>query len=405
MDLREDAFDVRQLFEELHDMLSIRAQEKDLLFNFHGIEDLPPRLYADAGKLRQVLLNVLSNAIKYTQEGGVTLRARFELYVDAPLPDGAPVCSTPGRLYVEVTDSGRGIPPGELDTVFDTFTQSSSRASTQEGAGLGLAITRSFVQMMDGHIGVESTVDVGTTFFFDVAALVVEEDAFPTPEKPRQIVRLAANQPAPRVLIAEDRETNRRLLVRLMHAVGFAVRAVTDGKEAVAAAVDWQPHLILMDAHMPEMSGGDAARHIRAQLGEDVVIIALTASTFHYQRDELLAAGCDDYMAKPFRRDDLLARIGEHLHLTYEYNQAAATPRADVTMGVHITDAQIRTLDRDTIEPLRRAVTELDVTAGQGILERLKTHDPQLASILLDWLRQYRFDDLMTVIERWETLP
>lgn len=402
MDLREEAFDVRQLFKELHSMLAIRAMEKELLFNFHGVEELPPVLHADAGKLRQIMLNVLTNAIKYTDEGGVTLRVRFEVEDGTPPSDCAPICNTPGRLYVEVADSGRGIPPDEIDTIFEPFTQSARLDSTQEGAGLGLAITRSFVHMMGGTIHAESEVGIGTTFFLNVAAVIVEEDIFPAPEHPRQIKHLAADQPAPRILIAEDRETNRRLLIRLMQSVGFQVRAVTNGKEAVDVAKAWQPHLILMDADMPQMSGIEATRHIKTHLDTSVIVVALTASTFSYQRDELLAAGCDDYIAKPFRRDFLLERIGEYLNLRYEYNQPSTAP-AEIT-AQDLTEEQIRVLDRDIINQLKQAVTELDVITGQAILENLRGQHPQTANILLDWLRQYRFDDLMHVIERWETL-
>ncbi len=390
IDLRAEPFDVQRLLSSIEEMLLIQAEGKGLQFTVSGAIALPHYLICDVGKLRQVLLNLLNNAIKYTNEGGVRLLVGYD--TDAE------------RLRFEVMDTGIGIPPEELGTIFESFTQSSNRSTMQEGVGLGLAISNSFVRMMGGELRVQSEVGVGTTFSFDVHAPVAVDAPRPKAPVIRKVRALCLDDdcPPPRILVAEDRETNRRLLVRLLRGVGFNVHAVEDGQQALEAAQNWQPDLILMDAHMPNVDGVQATSHIKQHINPNVVIIALTASAFDYQQAEIIAAGSDGYVTKPFRRDDLLELIGQKLGVTYTYDDE--TPAESVTIHDTLSDDVLRTLPAETIRELNRIVTELDVQAGHALLAQVAQSSPHAATVMKNWLRHYQYDHLLSVVNRWETL-
>ncbi|GAB4143009.1 MAG: hypothetical protein Fur0046_19850 [Cyanobacteria bacterium J069] len=335
--LNLDTVDLYRLLDGIDQMLRLKAIEKKIAFVIGRSPDVPRCITADEGKLRQVLLNLLNNAIKFTTAGSVVCRVSTVAQPVSP-PPGLPPAQ-PGAslqtLHFEVTDTGCGIAPDEIEDLFDAFVQTKNSSRLSEGTGLGLTISRRFVQLMGGDITVHSIVGQGSTFAFDIPVGQLPETALPQPTQHRRVITLEPGQPLFRVLVVEDQWQNRQLLVELLTAIGFEIQQATNGQEAIAIWSSWHPHLILMDLRMPEMNGVDAVRQIRtaesglANLGAEsavsgsginpVKIMALTADAFEETRLTSLAAGCDDFIRKPVQENILLTKIAEHLGVRYIY--------------------------------------------------------------------------------------
>lgn len=314
--LNETSFDLFRLLHSLHEMLDLKAELKGLQLIFDRAPAVPQYIRADESKLRQVLLNLLSNGIKFTEQGHVFLRVGLEADLDA----------TPS-LSFEVTDTGAGIAVEDLDRLFEAFGQTETGRNSQEGTGLGLPISRRFVRLMGGDIQVESCLGIGSTFKFMIPLQLAEPLAVQTLEPRKRVIGLEPGQPTYRILVVEDKWANRQLLVRLLTPLGFEVREAKNGVEAVACCQTWQPHLIWMDMRMPEMDGYEATRRIKAsEYSWSPKILALTANAFEEERLVALAIGCDDFIRKPCQEEVILEKIAEHLGVRYLYDESVESP-------------------------------------------------------------------------------
>src|SRR6202795_3222594 len=265
--LNPSTFDLPFLLKDLEMMFRVRTEEKKLSFSVEMIGDVPQYIVTDINKLRQVFINVLGNAVKFTERGGIDLRVRADRQG-----------MTGPCLRVEVEDTGPGISADEQGKLFRHFEQTKTGQQAGTGTGLGLAISREFVRLMGGDITVSSQVGRGSVFVIHLPLKEGEAQAVQVKEKPRHVLRIQPGQATCRVLIADDVEDNRQLLAQLLAPVGFEIRLATNGVEAVQAFEEWRPHLILMDFRMPVMDGREAIRLIRATPGgADPKIIAVTA--------------------------------------------------------------------------------------------------------------------------------
>nr|MDJ0845301.1 PAS domain S-box protein [Crocosphaera sp.] len=290
-------FDLYRLLDNLESMLHLKAEEKNLQLLFEKTTDLPQYIETDEGKLRQVLINLLGNAIKFTQEGGVILRIKTSEITDE---------NQEIILTFEVEDTGPGIAAEEVDQLFEAFGQTETGRNSNEGTGLGLPISRKFVQLMGGEISVSSILGQGSLFAFTIQANLIHAHRIKVNKPPRRVVGLVPHQPNYRILAVDDRLESRILLVKLLSSMGFNVRQASNGQEALDIWEHWQPHLIWMDMRMPILDGYKATERIKATpQGQETVIIALTASAFEEERNLVLSAGCDDFMRKPFREEVL----------------------------------------------------------------------------------------------------
>jgi CheY-like chemotaxis protein len=276
-----------------------------------------------------------------------------------------------------------GLPPGtavsaaaEQAQLFDAFVQ------TQSGSGLGLAISQQFAQLMGGQLSVSSQLGQGSTFRLDLPVVQAEAaEVTQAPRAVRRVVALAAGQPAWRVLIVEDGEDNRRLLRQVLEPLGFQVREAVDGQQGIEQWREWRPQLIWMDMRMPVLDGYEATRQIRASSGsESTVIIALTASAFEEDRRKVLDAGCDDFVRKPFREEELFEVMREHLGVRYVYEesaQPAAQSGLPTSSGLYA--AALAELPAEFLAQLQQAAAQADDELVLALLDQLAGDHDELA--------------------------
>ncbi len=397
--LQEDAFGLHRQLRGLQEMFQLRADDKGLTLLADIGPDVPRYVYADGGKLRQVLMNLLSNAVKFTEEGVVTLRVGCQLQ-DVETADA--------MLSIEVEDTGAGIAPEEMDALFDPFIQTARGQQSQEGTGLGLPISKQFVNLMGGELGVSSIVGQGTTFRVQIPVILADEDAGERLDLPpqRRVTGIEPDQTAPnggpfRILVVEDNASNRELLIKLLEPFGFDLRSAVNGAEGVEMWETWQPHLVWMDMRLPMMDGYEATRQIKARAeatGRPAIVVALTASAFEEDREVILAVGCDDFVRKPFRENDIFNVLGHHLGVRFIYE--TITPALDEAASVSLLAlrAAVKTLPATWAADLYQAIVALDNSQIFALSEAVRPQAPDLADTLAQWVHNFKYDKMMTLI-------
>jgi PAS domain S-box-containing protein len=391
--LNSVAFNVSDLIDDIATMFSIRTKEKGLLFVVEKAKELPRIIVADVGKLRQVLINLLGNAVKFTERGGIALRVSAKKG-----NNGNNGCV---RLLTEVEDTGTGISPEDLAKVFDYFEQAGV-APSDRGTGLGLAISREFVRLMGGDIQVSSQVNKGSVFRFEIDARELAHEP-PTPEPASHLlIGLEPGQGVFRILVVDDKQENRHFLREMLQTVGFTTREASDGLEAIRVFEEWQPHLILMDVRMPVMSGYESIRRIKATVkGQEVPIIAVSASVLDDSKEKARQTGADDFIAKPYKQEELFEKIAFWLHVKYVYGEEGRVTAADdtETASPPFTAASLSKLPPDLVDRMRRA-------AAGGYQDRLLTlideaaaEDEQVAGHLRNLAIDFKYEELSELLE------
>jgi PAS domain S-box-containing protein len=388
--LKESEVDLHRLLWEMQSLMGAGAADKGLRFALERDPDLPRFVSVDAGRLRQVLLNLLGNAIKYTDSGGVELRARLASLHGAEQ----------ARVRFEAEDSGPGISPEDCRHIFVPFVQLGNQATAQAGTGLGLAICKQYVDLMGGQIGVTSQPGKGSVFYFDIPVRVLSSVGERDELKHRRIVGLAEGQPRHRLLIVEDQPENRLLLRRLLSPFGFELREAVNGQEAVALCEQWHPHLIWMDICMPVMDGMEAVRRIRAtEAGARTKIIALTAHALEEEKEPIMGAGCDDLLRKPFLEQELFEALARHLHLKFTYETAPRQEAAQEAAELTLRPEQLNALPAELLRDLRQAVTELDTARTHALIEQVTGRDASLGRALNTLATRLDYKRLLQLVE------
>ena len=392
--LEESRVELHQLLHEMQSLMGVGAAEKGLRFTLERAPDLPRFVGVDAGKLRQVLLNLVGNAIKYTDSGGVKLRAAL---TSRDAPERA-------QIRFEVEDSGPGISQQDCQRIFLPFVQG-SRASAQAGTGLGLAICKQYVELMGGQIGIASEPGKGSMFYFSIPVSVLPSVAEPEESKHGRILGLAEGQPRCRLLIVEDQAENRLLLRRLLEPFGFDLCEAINGKEAVALFDQLRPDLIWMDVRMPVMDGMEAVRRIRAaKAGADTKIIALTAHALEEERSAIMAAGCDDFVRKPFREQEIFDALARHLLLKFIYEKAPGPESTPEAPGLALRQEHLEGLPAELLRDLRQAVVELDTARTQALIQQITERDASLGRALNTLATQLGYKRLLKLLKKEQTL-
>jgi signal transduction histidine kinase/CheY-like chemotaxis protein len=392
--LTEEPFDLVQTLKDIGQMIRLRAEAKGLRLGLELDANLSPCLRGDVGKIRQILINLLGNAVKFTNAGNICLRARSQ-----------PMVEDPARviLQLEVGDTGSGISREQLETIFDSFTQGDSVGDSPRGVGLGLAISRSLVEKMDGEIDVESEPGKGSSFTVTIPLELADASilaAHQTHEA--RIIGLKPGQPNRRILVVDDNRDNRALLTSTLDQVGFVSREAADGEAAIEAFLEWRPHLIWMDMRMPVMDGYAATKKIRElPMGKAVKIIAVTAHAFKEHREEILAAGCDDLVRKPFREHEIFDAMARHLGVEYLHGDVTEAPVSGETPT--LTAEMLSALPVDILDELREAALTLNRETLLAIIERIGPEAPDTASGLRTLMGNFqmgRIGDLLRAVPR-----
>jgi signal transduction histidine kinase/DNA-binding response OmpR family regulator len=385
-DLEIAPCDLGKLIQDVTSMVGVRAEQKSLILRVEAPEP-PLFIRADAARLRQVLINVLNNAVKFTEHGWVILRWK-----------ATPANSADRVLLTfEIEDTGLGVAAEDQSRIFDAFVQGGA-ADRHQGVGLGLTISRQLVQLMGGTIQVESAPGRGACFRIVLTVDQARESDVRKEHEFPAALALEAGQPEYRILIVEDERESALLLERLLGNAGFAVRVARDGAQAVAEFREWRPQFVWMDLHLPVMDGMEATRRIRASEGGlEVKIAAVTASGFAGGRSEILGGGIDDYMHKPYRPEEIFACMARHLGLRYTRKQAATAARGEV--AAELRSADLAALNADVRRELREALMTLEPQRISGVIKRISDDNRALGSTLANYARAYAYTPILKAID------
>jgi signal transduction histidine kinase/CheY-like chemotaxis protein len=401
--LNQKDVDLDQLLNDLEDMLHLRAFNAGLELIFVRGENLPRYIYADGVKLRQVLLNLLGNAIKFTNQGEVVLIVRYDP-PQPPLVKGEQEeIKGDNSLKFTVKDTGKGIYEAELTKLFEAFSQTESGREAQEGTGLGLVISRQFVQLMGGDITVKSELGKGTTFQFSIPVKLGQELTKIEQINPQRVLALAPEQPTYKILTVDDKPINCQLLIKLLSPLGFEVKQASNGIEAIAIWEQWQPHLIFMDMRMPVMDGYETTKYIKSTTqGNATAIIALTASVLEEEKAITLSAGCDDFLRKPFKESTIFEILTKHLGVKYIYeNMTDGNSQTGGTINQlpQLTTEQFKIMPQAWVIRLYQAFLEADEQQIRRLIPEIPETEAAFAKILTKLVRQFQFEQIIDLIE------
>lgn len=381
-------FSLSSLLGDLETMFQVRAEEKNLHLRFLYPEDLPENLISDENKLRQILINLIGNAVKFTDFGSVEVSVTIK-----------PLSRSDLCLRVDVSDTGPGISEEDLSYLFMPFHQSESGIRSRSGSGLGLAISRDFARLMKGDITVNSTLGKGSCFTLEMPV----QESYGSPPKvaadTRKVIGLAPGQAIYKVLVADDIAENRMLLMRLMEIIGMEVREASDGKEALELWEEWHPDVILMDLRMPGIDGYEAMQTIReSTVIPPAKIIVVTASAFDGDRKRVIeTTGALGFVRKPVVEEELFAAMAQCLGIQYQYEtpvelQTQRTLSAD---GFSIVD-----FPEDLRIQLLSAASQADIEQISSLLNSIEAQFPSHVAILRPLIDEFRYDLLIQLLDR-----
>jgi len=387
MELHLGVFDLPPLLMHVADVSGVRAAQAGLKFEYLPADGIPARVSGDERALRQVLLNLLGNAVKFTETGGVKFRAA------CTERGGRPV------LRCEIEDSGVGIAPQDLDRLFEPFERSGEHRRRIEGTGLGLTITRRLLEAMGAQLTVTSKPGTGSVFSFELA---LEKHEQLTPSRPIGARVTGYSGPRRRVLIADDEPTNRTLLVKLLGELGFETREAGNGAEALKEVATSPPDLLITDLAMPVLDGLAVARSLRRDpVTHGLPVLAVSASASDYTREEALNAGCNDFLPKPIRAAELLERLTQLLGVEWTI-APAVTAATSAGAAMAANEQPQMPIDATAAAELYDLAMKGEVKALISRAEVAMTADPGAAPVYEELQRLARNYDMKAVRRRIE---
>ena len=382
IELQNTNFDLNELIKGLSIMFQVRCEQEQLNWRVEGLDDKRILVHGDEGKLRQVLSNLLGNAVKFTESGEVALRVSEE---------------EPNRFLFEVIDTGAGIPQKDQAAIFKPFQQSEDGAG-KGGTGLGLAIAKRYVQLMGGELALESGEEirrgVGSRFFFTVSLTPATDDvSTDLIYDGQQIIRLADGYQV-KALVADDTKENRDVLSKILSDIGVEVIVAENGQEAVEMVRSHQPDIVFMDIRMPVMDGMEATKQILEEFGRDrLKIVAISASALAHQQERYSEVGFDAFIAKPFLSGRIYDCLAKLLHVEYEC-EADDSPELDFSEIV---------IDAELLEKLKEAAEICNITKLTDYLDELEslgTAGERLAKHLRAPVRNYDMETILTILSQ-----
>ncbi len=404
MELHPGDFNFPVFLDEITSMIRMKICSPQVQFVYDIEEHLPCAIRADEKRLRQVLLNLLSNAVKFTDSGQVTLRVhtvsrnQLSVFSEQQSPNNGLLNTEHCLLQFEVEDTGVGIPPEYLDKIFLPFEQVDKRKRMAEGTGLGLAISAKIVDMMGGRLQVRSEVNSGSTFWFEIEAPVLDPAALPRQTVTSALTGYAGARRT--ILVVDDVPHNRAVVQNLLTPLGFQVLEAEHGEQGIALAQTEQPDVIMVDMFMPGMTGIEMIQFLRniPDLSR-TIIIGVSASVYEADRQQLIQAGCDDFLSKPVDVDALLLLLEKYLHLDWVYEEGAIAPhRKPNAEAARIPPPQ------EEMRTLHELVLGGDMDEIQHFAERLELLDEQyspFAQTIKEFARDFQDRQLVEFVEQY----
>jgi PAS domain S-box-containing protein len=378
--------DLHLLLKDIQMFFKEPVNYKHLQFIFETAIDLPHYVVVDESKLRRIFVNLIGNAVKFTDEGVITVRSRVDK-IDVKT----------SMLIVEIQDSGAGIAEQELDKLFKHFVQTSSGVKKGSGTGLGLALSQELAVLMGGGISVTSKIGKGSIFTFSVK---IEEGNLssntPVPKRIISVDRKAENY---RILVVDDKYENLKVVVNLLKLVGFETNEAVNGEEAINKFEEWKPDLILMDLRMPVMDGYDATRQIKStEKGHTTPIIALTASLFEEEHEKIESMGIQGYIRKPFNENDLLSTIGKVLGVDFIYEDEKTSSETKYMNNEQALLNDIAELPIDLKTQMLKAIDVADINQLISLIQGIHSQNMDLSSHLMSLAKNYDYDYLQQIL-------
>lgn len=404
--------DLPRLLHGIHHLFSLQASEKGLEFRVDLSPQVPQHIFSDEKMIRQILINLVSNAIRFTRKGSVVVQVQMpEKVLEIPCDGSLPVHSPHGRncgqreeerqtLRFNVIDTGIGIPPGAVESIFDPFEQTRPGQRRSDGTGLGLSISRKYTELLGGSLSVESSGIEGEGSIFTVIL-----PFSPVPDEPvrdetcQKNAGIVKNGLDLRILIVDDIWENRSLLAAYHQHFGIPARLASDGEEAIRTCLTWHPDLVWMDIFLPDMNGVEVMNRIRRDLGDDApVLIAVTASAFDEQRRWYLEQGFDGFLAKPYTEDEVISILRTYLHIECEDDRAAgmALKGKDEPAGP-LPD--LSGIDADLLDHLKQSTKGGNITQIYYCIRKIRLQDPAIAECIEAYARSFDYEGILSLLE------
>lgn len=396
MDVIESVFDLGGLLNAVEVMLAPRAKEKGLTFQFTRTGDLPKYIDADEVKLRQIVVNLVANAIKYTSAGSVVVDAEMISKVEQ---------GDKTLLKIEVLDTGPGIDVEDAERLFKPFEQKddSNDSRTTEGTGLGLAISREYARLLDGDITLESDLGNGSNFTLLVPVRVDKSNDAATAGAKRtgRVIGLKGSKQI-RILIVDDNSDANELTGRFLSSIGFKIESAVDGEDALVVFYEFQPHMVLMDRRMPKMDGLEALRHIKSSdEGRHIPVVIITASVFDEDYKECMMGGADAFIRKPYLEEELLREISRLANVQYEYEYEDEEKKRNTTRPLKQEDLQA--ISGEVIKKITASILKGDLDELLSLFDQLHEVDEDVLASLKRMARAYKYDELLSLVTTQDT--
>jgi PAS domain S-box-containing protein len=388
-------FSLPAMIKDISSMFSPRLEAKNLSFSTELSPKLSPFIISDANKIKEILINLVGNAIKFTDKGGITIRCSTEKDISREEPNALILC-------IDIQDTGMGIMPDDMEKLFKAFEQTRSGAQMIGGTGLGLAISQNHARLMGGGITVTSKPGKGSCFHVRLAVLEGKKLSPSTAYVERQVTGLLPEAGEIRVLIVDDHEENRLVIQEFLEPVGVKVMNAENGEQAIILADSWRPNLILMDLRMPVMNGYEASRRIKAlQGGKKIHIIALTASILEMDREKVTESGMTGYIRKPFKEYELFSVMEEKLGKIFTYSdQAVSKKKMKITDEEQISTKAINALPKELIENLITATTNAQFDMLLEFIDKVAQYSPETAVKLRSMANNFQYDALLKLFRK-----
>jgi signal transduction histidine kinase/CheY-like chemotaxis protein len=384
--LEERETELYQILSEVKSSMHVKAVEKDLKFMVDIHPGVPHAIFVDGVKLKQVLYNLVGNAIKYTKQGSVVLSVSSNR-----------IDKERKLIKFEVADTGPGIKMEDRENVFQSFVQLKDRLHSEMGTGLGLTISKQYVDLMGGHIGVGGEYGKGTVLYFEIPVTEITTEIKKEFSETHEIIGIEKANNRYLVLIADDQLENRLLLHELLEPYGIELRDAVNGRQAVDIYEDWKPGLIFMDIRMPDINGMEATKIIREKEGGNLVkIIALTAHALEEERIEILNSGCDDLIRKPYQDYEIYEALSKHLAVKFIYSNDISIPSKHKE---ELSEQALRNLPTEIRRELYHAIELLDDKMALTSIEKIKKNDPELGDKLSDMIAKIRHKEILSLLD------